>query len=263
MMKSSLLLILLLLAATVAVSAQTPASPAREAASSQKTTAAKVKLNGEEVGTTLDSAALVKRLTGIFDRREGKFSNGTVFIRAERSVRFGEVARVIEAVGANRAIPYLAIESDSASAGKAGADPLLVGYDLLESGEIYRKPFPRSMMLVITIGNPGSDKGELISGGINLNLTGFTLRYSARQTVPKEFVTVEAFRDNEYSLDGKIVPLSSLTGELQSRLSKNEDKRVMILTRSDSDLSWGSFMDSADAARKAGAGMVQYLMLTP
>jgi len=111
-------------------------------------------------------------------------------------------------------------------------------------------------MLVVTLGNLGSARGELISGGIALVPNPFTIRFSARHSVPKEFVVVEAFRDNEYAIDDKPIPSSALRGELQAQLSKNQDKRVMILTRSDSEIRWSSFMDVANAAREAGAGMV-------
>src|SRR6266852_1157476 len=72
------------------LSPSTPASPAAQSA------AAKIKLNGEDVGTTADTSVLVTSLTGIFDQRTIK--NGTVFVRAENGARFSEVARVIEAV---------------------------------------------------------------------------------------------------------------------------------------------------------------------
>jgi biopolymer transport protein ExbD len=57
--------------------------------------------------------------------------------------------------------------------------------------------------------------------------------------------------------------MSALKGELQARLSKTAAKRVIILTRSDSEIRWSSFMEVANAAREAGAGMIQILTLTP
>lgn len=118
-------------------------------------------------------------------------------------------------------------------------------------------------MLVVTIGNLDSMRGELISGGIALLSTPFTMRFSARHDIPKEFLVMEVFRDNEYVIEDKPIPSSALRSELQARLSKTVAKRVMILTRSDSEMLWGSFMEVATAAREAGAGMIQIVTLTP
>ena len=88
------------------------------------------------------------------------------------------------------------------------------------------------------------------------------MRFAARHSVPK-FVVVGVFKDNEYVIDDKPISASALKGELQARLSKNQDKRVMIQIRSDSDLRWGSFMEVANGAREAGADEIQILILTP
>ena len=202
---------------------------------------------------------LVRRFTEIVEHRTRKAGN--FFIRAENRLPFSEVIRVAEALGHAHGIPDLAVEVDPARAGNVSGDPVITSDDPVFSGD--GNKFPRSMMLVVTVGNLGSARGELISGGINLLLTPYTMRFSARRSVPKEFVVVEVFRDNEDVIGDRPIPSSALRGELQVRLSKNEDKRVVILTRSDSKIRWGSFMEVANAAREAGAGMIQILTLTP
>ncbi len=228
--------------------AQQP-SPALSSAPAAQSASATVKLNGEDVGTTEDTSVLVRRFTEIVEQRPRKAGN--FFIRAENGLRFSEVMRATEALSHAHGIADLAFEVNPASPGSVTGDPVINGY-----------PFPRSMMLVVTVGNLGSARGELISDGIHLFLTGFTMRFAARHSVPK-FVVVGVFKDNEYVIDDKPISASALKGELQARLSKNQDKRVMIQIRSDSDLRWGSFMEVANGAREAGADEIQILILTP
>lgn len=237
----------------------TPLSPAPTAAQS---IAASIKLNGEDVGTTEDTSALIKRFTEILNQRRATFSNGTVFIRAENIAHFSEVLRVVEALRKNHGLLYLAVEVDRANDGNISADPVIIGSSV-DSGDVYSNKFPRSMMLVVTIGNLGSTRGELISGGIDLLPTPYTMRFAARHSVPKEFVVVEVSRDDEYVIEDKSIPSSALRSELEARLSKTAAKRVVILTRSDSEIRWGTFMEVANAARAAGAGVIQLLTLTP
>lgn len=243
--------------------------------STAQMSAAKIKLNGEDVGTTADTSVLARRLTEVFARRlkQGPFTDerarsidGTIFIRAENSVQFSEVHRVIEAVARNHGIPYLAVEAEPAKAGKAVGDPVLTNYVDIEGGTNYKthsKTLPRSMMLVVTVGNLGSTGGEMITSGISLSIPEFTLRLSARQSVAKHFTVVEVFRDNEYVIGDTPIPASALRSELQARLSRNEDKRVVILTRTDSEIRWSSFLEVANAAREAGAGKIQIHNLIP
>jgi biopolymer transport protein ExbD len=66
----------------------------------------KLKLNQEEMGDVTNTETLTTKLTETFNFREsnGIFREGTnetektVFIKAPRSVRYGEVARVVDAV---------------------------------------------------------------------------------------------------------------------------------------------------------------------
>ncbi|HEX8251435.1 MAG TPA: biopolymer transporter ExbD [Pyrinomonadaceae bacterium] len=66
----------------------------------------KLKLNQEEMGNIADPAPLINKLTETFNYRDanGVFREGTnetektVFIKAPRSVKYGEVAKVVDAV---------------------------------------------------------------------------------------------------------------------------------------------------------------------
>jgi biopolymer transport protein ExbD len=66
----------------------------------------KVTLNNEPAGDVSDASALTSRLSAIFKDREagGVFRDGTnevektVFIKSPRSIKYGEVVRVIDAV---------------------------------------------------------------------------------------------------------------------------------------------------------------------
>jgi biopolymer transport protein ExbD len=73
----------------------------------------KLKLNQDEMGNIADPANLVNKLTEIFNYRDanGVFREGTnetektVFIKAPRSVKYGEVAKVVDAVKSAGAQP--------------------------------------------------------------------------------------------------------------------------------------------------------------
>lgn len=73
----------------------------------------KVSLNNEESGTVNEPDALVTKLTNIFQQRtaNGAFREGTnevektVFIKSPRSVRYGDVVKVIDAVKSAGAQP--------------------------------------------------------------------------------------------------------------------------------------------------------------
>jgi biopolymer transport protein ExbD len=119
---------------------------------------------------------------------------------------------------------------------------------------------PRSQTLLVRVGSPGA---ALISRGIRLVIPEFTLRLSARRSIPKEFTVVEVFKDNEYVIGEQSIPSSALRKELQTRLQERVDKRVVILTRSDSEIRWSSFFEVATAAQKAGAEMIQTHNLIP
>jgi biopolymer transport protein ExbD len=66
----------------------------------------KLTLNKDEMGNIADSSNLTKSLTDIFNYRDanGIFREGTnetektVFIKAPRSIKYGEVAKVVDAV---------------------------------------------------------------------------------------------------------------------------------------------------------------------
>ncbi|MBV9211974.1 MAG: biopolymer transporter ExbD [Acidobacteria bacterium] len=72
----------------------------------------KLKLNTDEMGSTGDTGALSQRLAALFEQRKstGAYRPGTqevektVFVKAPRSIKYGEVVKVIDAIkgaGAN------------------------------------------------------------------------------------------------------------------------------------------------------------------
>jgi len=73
----------------------------------------KIKLNQDEMGNIADPSSLINKLTETFNYRDanGIFREGTnetektVFIKAPRSVKYGEVAKVVDAVKSAGAQP--------------------------------------------------------------------------------------------------------------------------------------------------------------
>lgn len=65
-----------------------------------------IKLNNEEMGNVSDTTELQTRLTQVFDQRknEGVLREGTnevektIFIKAPRSIKYGDVVKIIDAV---------------------------------------------------------------------------------------------------------------------------------------------------------------------
>ena len=72
-----------------------------------------ITLNNEPMGNVTDTEALTNRLTEVFKQREneGAFREGTnevektLFIKSPRSVRYGDVVKVIDAVKVAKAEP--------------------------------------------------------------------------------------------------------------------------------------------------------------
>ncbi|HLL99993.1 MAG TPA: biopolymer transporter ExbD [Pyrinomonadaceae bacterium] len=73
----------------------------------------KIKLNQDDMGNIADPSSLINKLTETFNYRDanGVFREGTnetektVFIKAPRSVKYGEVAKVVDAVKSAGAQP--------------------------------------------------------------------------------------------------------------------------------------------------------------
>lgn len=65
-----------------------------------------IKLNSEDMGNVTDTTALTTKLTEVFKQREseGTFREGTnevektIFIKAPRSIKYGDVVKVIDSV---------------------------------------------------------------------------------------------------------------------------------------------------------------------
>lgn len=65
-----------------------------------------IKLNNEDMGAVTDTTALITRLSQVFDQRknEGVLREGTnevektIFIKAPRSLKYGDVVKVIDSV---------------------------------------------------------------------------------------------------------------------------------------------------------------------
>jgi biopolymer transport protein ExbD len=121
---------------------------------------------------------------------------------------------------------------------------------------------PGAIQAVI-IGEPDSRRLKLISAGIELMLTGFSLKRSEKNTLPKEFLGVELVKDGSYVIDGKPITRSALLEALQTRSKNTLAKRIVAMIEKDAEISYGSLRALADAAFEAHFEILQLLTLQP
>ncbi|HEX8922247.1 MAG TPA: biopolymer transporter ExbD, partial [Pyrinomonadaceae bacterium] len=158
---------------------------------------AKVMLNGEDLGTTADLSGFKQFLKDVIQRREeqGVVRSGTdeiektVFVRAESSLRLGEVIKVFQ------------------SAQQAGASPLRLPVEVKTKTDDSRPPM---LLLLITIGNPPEAMIGDMSDGIALG----DIYEQPADRADKEMLLEPAIRvkipgDGEYVINGKPVGKSA------------------------------------------------------
>jgi biopolymer transport protein ExbD len=209
----------------------------------------KITLNGLEMGTTSDLSRLQKTLADVFKRREteGVYKQGssdiekTTLIRANPSLKIREVLSVINVVK------------------DAGASPVQLAIEGNSKKAVISRPNP--LILAVAIGEPGFAPTTVFLGGLDLLLSEFTIKHSESDTLPKEFLVVAIPKEGEYVIDGKPIAKTALHSELQTRLQGRQDKRVVILIEKDSEITYGSLAEAAQAAFAAHADMLQLLAL--
>jgi biopolymer transport protein ExbD len=208
-----------------------------------------IALNTEEVGTTNDTSRLSQTLTRIFkDRTDHRMLKPgtseiekTVYVKAERSIKIGEIIKVINVIK---------------DAGTSSALlPIEIGEDQAENVR------PNPLTLLVTIGKPESE-AKIISGGIML-IPGPQIERSEKNTVPKEQMVVEMQKDGEYLIDGQPIGKKALENELKSRLKEQPLKRINLLIASDSEINYGSLAEVAYAAFGAGATELYTITVAP
>jgi hypothetical protein len=228
-----------------------------------QTSALKLKLNANDVGTTENTSVLEKSLLDIYDRRPKRSPVEddniraiyyAVLVSAENDAQLSEVQRVFEAVANAHWSPWLAVEGDSDKGGNVSATL---------NGKKAPNGIPNPQLLIVSIGNPSYPGRGLISGGIRIYLSDLPLKLSDGHSILKQFMVVDVFKDDQYAIGEKSIPASALTDQLKTGLRGRTDKRVVFVTRSDSEIHWSSFLAVAKAAREAGAEMIQLQNLVP
>lgn len=252
---------LVVLSCVVAVSGcgqhQSRASSA-PTASAQKTAAASpvpVLLNTEETGTTADLSKLSERLAGIFRERKRNYAykpgttevEETVFIKADDSLKLGDVIKVMKAVQ------------------DAGASPtsLPIEVDFDKAPNI--KPNP--LTLVVTIGQPPRSDAEHfreIVGGIEIGLAPLTIKRSEIESPQKGGMDAEITKDGAYLVGEQPTDNARLRDALKAILRQpNHRKSVNVLVGNQSETAYGSFAAFARAAFDAGAEELTLFTTSP
>jgi biopolymer transport protein ExbD len=245
---SAIVLCLTLITACAQQPGQTVSTPAPRVQNTPPPQPAKIELNGEEMGTTVDTSRLNKFLKNVLKQREEQDVTipgtsqieKTVLIRAERSLRISEVFKVIEAVKQARAYPIqMAIEVE-------------------ENFEEARSTHRSRLMLVVTIGNHSTPEGKMISFGITL-----TPRFGVEPVEKASIIkpehpvvpvplAVTILKDGQYVIGEKPIEKSALRSELKARQQERDTKSINLLIESDAGISYGSLEEVANAASAAG-----------
>ena len=208
---------------------------------------AKVVLNAEDMGTTADLSGLEKLLTKVMKQREeqGVTTPGTdqiektVFVRAEPSLKLGEVLKVIHAVR------------------EAGASPV----KLPVKGKDQDRN-PAMLTLAVTVGEVESEPGDFLDGLPVRFFQGSAVDRAKKDYMQETNITVEVRKDGEYLVNDKPVAKSALSGELRPLL-ENKDKSIIVLVEKDPQISYLSLAELAQAAFDAQAEGLQVHTLAP
>ncbi|HYJ48202.1 MAG TPA: biopolymer transporter ExbD [Pyrinomonadaceae bacterium] len=211
---------------------------------------AKITLNGEEMGTTADLSGLEQFLKKVMQGREkqGVIREGTdeiertVFVRVEPSLKLAEVLKVIQAVT------------------EAGASPvkLPVRANVKDDERVMPK-----LTLAVSVGEVKPEVGDFLDGMPIRYLQNSPVSREEKDFLGETYITIEMRRDGEYIVNEKPVAKSALSGELQARLKEPKDKILLVLVEKDSQISYASLADVAQAAFDAHAEGLQLNTLAP
>jgi biopolymer transport protein ExbD len=226
--------------------------------SSRATPPAKIRLNVDDMGMSNDTAKLNKTLIEIFmqRRKDYAFKSGmetrtdlpieerlekTVFVRPDRSVKLGEVVKVIAAVGDTNASPIL-FPAPADSSGQA----VLPGTD---------KPNP--LLLVVSIqGDAAPAPSEQIIDGIPVVLSGKMRGPEGNNANDTSLVVVTAPKDGEYSLDEKRLEKPMLESAIRSRFQDKAKNERALFVKAGPDVSYGTLEDIVVAGKLAGSELI-------
>jgi biopolymer transport protein ExbD len=208
---------------------------------------AKVVLNAEDMGTTADLSGLDKLLTKVMKDREEQrvFKPGTdevektVFVRAQPSLKLGEVLKVLQVVR------------------EAGASPVKLPVKVKDGDRN-----PAILTLAVTVGEVESEPRDFLDGLPVRYFQGTAVDRAEKDYMRETHITVEMRKDGEYLVNEKPVAKSALSGELQSLL-KNKDKSIIALVEKDPQISYLSLAELAQAAFDAQAEGLQVHTLAP
>ena len=196
---------------------------------------AKIELNGEDAGKTNDLGMLIKRLEEILKLREEqrvtKYGTDeiekTIHIQANRSLKIGEVIKVIEAVkytGADLQLPIKIKPKD-------------------------KDYFPSKLTLYVSIGERElSEDGNLILDGINVSPfpppSGRTL------------ASITVRNDGEYTIGEKRIEKAALESEIRNLIKGRQESERIVFIKSSPGNDYGSVEDISYVAFKAGAKLI-------
>ena len=214
-----------------------------------KTSNAKIQLNGEDMGTTNDTSVLGKFLKNVIRMRDEQTVTRygtdeiekTVFVRAGRSIKLDEFFKVVTAIS------------------EAGASPVQLPIEV----ERLNDEYPSKLTLLVDIGNPEFPKE--ISRGIDLHLGG-PLNRSDKDAFMRESLAVLITREGTYAVGETAVLGPALGNALKAaykELPEGRSRAINLILESDSEISYGSLAEVADAAFKAGAPELYIVTLTP
>ena len=226
---------------------------------------AKIFLNSDEAGTTVDPSPLFKILKERFQQRKEQraYAFGmelradlpeydrierTVFVSPPAATAISEVAKLIAIVKGTEAKPVqLPIK----------VEPAILRRSRTKSNWFVGPTFkPYPLILMASLNQPDDFIDKPIAGGISVSLLGPMAHLDGSAVNDNTLVVVNISKDGAYVLDGKAVAKAQLENDIRNRMKSALAPDRALLINADSNMTYGPVLDVAYAAKAAGASLV-------
>jgi biopolymer transport protein ExbD len=226
---------------------------------------AKIFLNPDEAGTTVDPSPLFNTLKERFQQRkeqhayafgkelrvdlpESERIERTVFVSAPPATAISEVAKLIAIVKGTEANPVqLPIK----------VEPAILRRSRTKSNWFVGPTFkPQPLILVVSLNQPDDYIYKPIAGGISVSLLGPMAHLDGSAVKDNTLLVVNISKDGAYVLDGKPVAKTQLENVIRNRMKAELPPDRALLINPDSNMAYASAIDVAYAAKAAGASLV-------
>lgn len=226
---------------------------------------AKIFLNFDEVGTTVEPSPFFKIIKERFQQRKEQraYALGmelradlpeydrierTVFVSPPPATAISELAKLIAIVKSTEAKPVqLPIK----------VEPAILRRSRTRSNWFVGPTFkPSPLILMASLNKPDDFIDKPIAGGISVSLLGPMAHLDGSAVNDNTLLIVNISRDGSYVLDGKAVAKAQLENDIRNSMKSALRPDRALLINADSNMTYASVMDVASAAKAADAALV-------